>query len=137
MVVEMAWVVRVTKRLPPSKNVVYPPLKVRPNQVVEVGERSDEWPAFVLVTTTDAKVGWIPSRLLRIYGRAGEVLADYDTTTLDPVVGEELSVISEDVEGGWLWCEDSQSRLGWFPRSHVEVTEARSPGSVSRRPPSR
>jgi hypothetical protein len=136
MVVEMACVVRVTRRLPPSKNVVYPPLKVHPNQLVRVGERSDEWPAFVLVTTEDAKVGWVPSRMLRISGSAGRVLVEYDTTSLDPVLGEELSVLSEDVEAGWLWCADSQSRHGWFPKNHVETVEATSPGTVSDRPPS-
>jgi hypothetical protein len=131
----MAWVVRVMKRLPPSKNIVYPPLKVRPNRTVQVGERSDEWPAFVLVTTEDAKVGWIPARMLRIDGSAGLVLADYDTTSLDPEVGEELSVLSEDVEDGWLWCVDSQSRLGWYPANHVETVETKSAAAVSGRPP--
>jgi hypothetical protein len=119
----MARVVRVTERLPPSKLIVYPPLRVSPDDIVEVGERSDEWPTFVLITTKDARVGWIPSRILRINGRTGIVLADYDTTSLDPTVGEKLVVISEDVEGGWLWCRDSQSRLGWFPKNHVETGE--------------
>jgi hypothetical protein len=119
----MATVVRVTKRLPPSKKIVYPPLQVRPGDVVEVGEQSDEWPAFVLVTARDATVGWIPSRILRIRGTTAQVLADYDTTSLDPLIGDELEVISEDREGGWLWCRDSHSRLGWFPQNHVEVLD--------------
>ena len=119
----MATRVRVTKRLPPSKKIVYPPLQVRPGDVVEVGEQSDEWPAFVLVTTKEATVGWIPSRILRIQGKTGQVLTDYDTTSLDPIMGEELQVISEDREGGWLWCRDSQSRLGWFPQNHVETVD--------------
>ncbi|MGA8303833.1 MAG: SH3 domain-containing protein [Thermoplasmata archaeon] len=116
-------VVRVSRRLPASKSIVYPPLRVRPGDHVEVGETSDEWPAFVLVTTKDVKAGWIPSRILRIEGRSGRVLVEYDTTSLDPAVGEELSVISEDVEGGWFWCRDSQGRLGWFPKSHVEMVD--------------
>ncbi|MFZ0892561.1 MAG: SH3 domain-containing protein [Thermoplasmata archaeon] len=116
----MPSLVRVTKRLPPSKKIVYPPLQVRPGEVVEVGEQSDEWPAFVLVTMKDGAVGWIPSRILRIEGKTGDVMADYDTTSLDPLLGEELQVISEDREGGWLWCRDSQSQLGWFPQNHVE-----------------
>jgi hypothetical protein len=119
----MTRAVRVSKRLPPSKSIVYPPLRVHPGDHVEVGETSDEWPAFVLVTTQDAKVGWIPSRMLRMDGRAGRVLAEYDTTSLDPVLGEELTVISEDVEGGWFWCRDSHARLGWFPKSHVEIVD--------------
>ncbi len=119
----MARLVRVTKRLPPSKNIVYPPLQVLPGDLVEVGDQSDEWPAFVLVTTKDASVGWIPSRILGINGRSGHVLAQYDTTSLDPTVGEELAVISEDVEGGWFWCRDSHSRLGWFPKNHVEIVD--------------
>jgi hypothetical protein len=114
----------VTRRLPASKNIVYPPLKVRPGDVVTVGEQSDEWPAFRLATTRDRRVGWIPSRILRIEGETGHVLADYDTVSLDPNVGDDLTVITEDVEGGWFWCQDSQSRLGWFPKSHVTIMDS-------------
>jgi hypothetical protein len=120
----MVRVVRVTKRLPRSKSVVYPPLQVHPGDQVDVGEQSDEWPAFILITTNEAKRGWIPARLLQISSTTGRVLGEYDTTSLDPAIGDELAVISEDLEGGWLWCRDSQSHLGWFPRSHVEPGDA-------------
>jgi hypothetical protein len=115
----MAPIARVTKRLAPSTKIVLPPLVVRPGDLVTVGERSEEWPAYLLVTDSRGSVSWVPERILHIDGTAGRVLVDYDTTSLDPSVGDELSVIAEDAEAGWLWCRDSSSRLGWFPKSHV------------------
>jgi hypothetical protein len=101
-----------------------PPLKVAPGEVLDVGEQSDEWPAFVFVIKGARARGWIPSRILRIQGKTGLVIEGYDTTTLDPEVGEELAIIEEDLEGGWVWCRDSLSRVGWFPRNHLQVGEA-------------
>lgn len=114
---------RVVRRLPPSTRITTPPLVVRRGETVQVGERSDEWPAFVFITTSHRQRGWIPSRILRREGTSGHVRKGYDTTTLDPRVGEELEVITEDVEGGWLWCRDARSRVGWFPKNHLDIGE--------------
>jgi hypothetical protein len=91
--------------------------------MLEVGERSDEWPAFVMAATADGRRGWVPARILRVDGSMGHARKGFDTTSLDPEVGEELEVVTEDVEGGWLWCRDSHARAGWFPKSHLEVSD--------------
>jgi hypothetical protein len=101
--------------------VTAPPLQVRRGQEVDVGQGSDEWPAFVFVTADGEQKGWVPARILRIEGTKGRVLLGYDTTSLDPEIGDELEAIEEDVEGGWLWCRDSRSRTGWFPKNHLET----------------
>ncbi|HYB77860.1 MAG TPA: hypothetical protein VEE83_04160 [Thermoplasmata archaeon] len=110
---------RVIQRLPPSTRISQPPLVVRPGEFVEVGETSDEWPAFVFVTTEDGRRGWIPERILSPSGRMSTVLRTYDTTVLEPAVGESLEVLERDAEGGWLWCRNSRMREGWFPLSYV------------------
>jgi hypothetical protein len=110
---------QVARRLVPSKLITTPPLQVRRGQELQVGERSEEWPAFVFVTAEGGEQGWVPARILRIEGTTGRVLLGYDTTTLNPEIGDELEAIEEDVEGGWLWCRDSQSRTGWFPKNHL------------------
>jgi len=66
----------------------------------------------VLVTTEDGRTGWVPSRILRIQGDSARVLTEYDTTVLDPAIGEELEVLEEDREGRWIWCRDARSRTG-------------------------
>jgi hypothetical protein len=88
-----------------------------------VGEPSDEWPAFVCVTTGVGQRGWIPSRILRQEGKIGPVRKGYDTTTLNPPIVDVLQVINENEEGGWLWCRDSRSRTGRFPENHLEISE--------------
>jgi len=110
---------RVIQRLPPSTRISQPPLVVRPGEYVEVGEKSDEWPAFVFVTTEDGRRGWIPERILSLSGSRSTVLRTYDTTVLEPAVGESLEVLEQDAEGGWLWCRNSRKLEGWYPLSYV------------------
>jgi len=94
--------VRVIARLPPSNWISWPPIQPRPGERLQVGERSAEWPAYVAVTTVDEGTGWVPARILRVEGDTGTVLTEYDTTSLDPEVGEELEVLADDTEGRWL-----------------------------------
>jgi hypothetical protein len=47
------------------------PIQVYAGQEVAVGERDDEWPEFVFVTTT-AGSGWVPARNLTISGPGGQ-----------------------------------------------------------------
>ena len=86
---------------------------------VDLGASSTAWPAFVRVTNDQGRTGWVPRRLLRGSGEGRTVVRPYDTTTLDPALGEELRVVETDLESGWLWCRDSQGRTGWFPVSHL------------------
>lgn len=115
----MERVVRVTQRLPPSKTITDPPLQVHPGDSLAVGERSEEWAAFVLVTSREGIRGWVPWRYLRIEGGVAHVLQAYDTTSLDPAPEDRLEVLEDDSAGGWLWCRDARGRCGWFPESHV------------------
>jgi SH3-like domain-containing protein len=112
--------VRVTRSLPRSVRATEPPLVLRSGEPVTVRERSDEWPAFLLVRTSRGGVGWVPERHLGPERPRTRVRRGYDTSSLDPAVGETLTVLATDRASGWAWCRDADGRLGWFP---VEFTD--------------
>lgn len=113
---------RVVEAFPPGffdglspRVVIQPGDRVR----VDLEASSTAWPAFVRVTNGEGRAGWVPRRLLRGSGEERTVVRPYDTTTLDPALGEELEVVETDLESGWLWCRDPRGRVGWFPVSHL------------------
>lgn len=91
-----------------------PPLRLSVGDRVRVGERDEEWPAFVFVTA-DAGAGWVPARHLSVSGDVASVVLAYDTTELPTEVGEILEVLAEDLESGWLWCRNESGSEGWVP----------------------
>ncbi len=91
-----------------------PPLVVSPGDRVRVGERDEEWPAFVFVTT-QAGAGWVPARHIEVEGDFGTVRVSYDTTELAAAKGQIVEMIRDDPESGWVWCQDAQGAQGWLP----------------------
>ena len=78
------------------------PLRLAVGQRVRVGDRDSEWPEFVFVTARDG-TGWVPARHLSASTGPAVVQTRYDTTELPTDLGEELEVVAEDLESGWLW----------------------------------
>jgi hypothetical protein len=99
-----------------------PPIRVRPGDRVEVGERDSEWPAFVFVTCPQGS-GWIPERHLDRQGVSAVVTEVYDTTELPTEEGEELEVLREDLASGWLWCRAKDGREGWVPERTLSLLD--------------
>jgi mannitol-1-/sugar-/sorbitol-6-/2-deoxyglucose-6-phosphatase len=118
--------VRVTAEHRGSKRT---PIRVAPGDVLTLGERDDEWPAFVLVTKSDGSQGWVPSRILtRTGSRSSDLFTarpqfTYDTTELDVDPGAELQVVEPDLGSGWLWCRSGSGTEGWVPLSCVEPND--------------
>jgi uncharacterized protein YgiM (DUF1202 family) len=96
-----------------------PPLALAAGDVVVVGSRDEDWPAFVFVTAAGGGSGWVPSRCLS--ADAGDALVEtpYDTTELATARGEILEVLVRDDESGWLWCRATGGREGWVPSRTV------------------
>jgi HAD superfamily hydrolase (TIGR01509 family) len=96
-----------------------PPIVVTPGDELTVGERDDQWPAFVLVTTSAGLQGWVPQRdLTRMGGRSEQKYTPrfrYDTAELTVDPGTELTVLEADLGSGWLRCSDPIGREGWVP----------------------
>ena len=93
-----------------------PPITIAPGDHVEVLERSDEWPAFVLVSTASGS-GWVPERYLDGNRPTAAALRPYDTQELPARAGEQLTVLVDDPESQWSWCQNAQGRTGWVPHS--------------------
>ena len=98
-----------------------PPLSLASGDVVTVGRRDEDWPAFVFVTTSRGS-GWVPSRYLSADAGQAVVETPYDPTELATTSGEILEVIDRDDESGWLWCRSADGREGWVPGRSVEAT---------------
>lgn len=98
-----------------------PPLQLEPGDVVDVGRRDTDWPAFVLVTS-DAGSGWVPDRHLEIDGDRGVAVSAYDTTELPTGEGDRLDVVDRDEASGWTWCRDAAGREGWVPDRTLRFT---------------
>ena len=78
------------------------PLRFRTGQIVEVGVRDEEWPAFAWVRTNDGRAGWAPVAWLQLLDDCrAEVLCDYDALELDVENGEMVNL--HYVHGGWWW----------------------------------
>ena len=115
--------VRVIAAFPPNffDGLTQPPLVMRSGESLEVveKEKSERWPAFVLVINEKGSRGWVPERYLERQGKKALAIRGYDTTTLDPLKGDVLTVLEEDRESGWLWCRDSNGKEGWFALDNV------------------
>lgn len=90
------------------------PVVLEPGEVVQVGERDTEWPAFVFVTTSHG-TGWVPVHHLDVSGTVGTVRVGYDTTELPASAGESVTLVRDDLESGWSWCRNAAGREGWIP----------------------
>ena len=99
-----------------------PPLSLAAGDVVAVGRRDDDWPAFVFVTAACGQ-GWVPSRHLSLEAGQGVVVTAYDTSELPTRVGETLDVVARDDESGWLWCRSADGREGWVPSRTLQSTD--------------
>jgi uncharacterized protein YgiM (DUF1202 family) len=112
----------VASAFPPGffDGLAQPPLVMHEGEPLTVeDDTSPEWPAFVLVTNRKGERGWVPGRFLRRQGKKAIATKAYDTKTLDPSEGEVLTVIEEDMEGGWVWCRDEKGDTGWFAIDHL------------------
>lgn len=104
-------VVATARHRPPRRK----PIRLAPGDIVRVGERDDEWPAFVKVRSGRA-VGWVPSRHLEVApDRRAVVTVGYDTTELAVDPGDELEVLERDEDSGWLWGRNTAGVEGWIP----------------------
>lgn len=96
-----------------------PPLRLKPGDVVGIGERDTTWPPFVYVVAEQGE-GWAPFRYLVPRGEEAVAETGYDTTELASRAGEELEVLIRDDESGWHWCRNYVGMEGWVPVNTLE-----------------
>jgi hypothetical protein len=98
-----------------------PPLSLAAGEIVCVGRRDDDWPAFVFVTAEHG-LGWVPSRHLSADTGEATVNTPYNTTELATRRGEPLEIIEPEDESGWLWCRSEVGSEGWVPSRTIKPT---------------
>ena len=101
----------------------YPnPVRFAAGEIVALGERDTEWPAFIWTIAQDGNAGWAPFDWLQpLDDDRAEALSDYSAQELDVAVGDEVTLHRE--LGGWWWCEHRDGRCGWVPAQHFESNE--------------
>jgi hypothetical protein len=106
-------------RVTADYRAVYPdPIELLPGDILMVGERDTEWPAFVWCTGPDGRVGWVPDNcIIRTGVGQGVARQAYSARELTATNGEIVGLEHE--EGGWYWVVNGRGELGWLPASHV------------------
>lgn len=105
----------------------YPnPIRFRIGEVVGLGVRDEEWPAFAWVSVDGGNAGWAPHAWLRPLGDGrAEALRDYDARELDADAGSVVALLHE--HGGWCWAERADGTRGWLPERHLQPLDTDSP----------
>jgi hypothetical protein len=77
------------------------PIRFARGDVVALGARDTEWPAFAWTTTADAVA-----------------LRDYSAQELDARAGDTVALGHE--LGHWWWCTHADGRSGWLPARDLQ-----------------
>ncbi len=100
------------------------PIRFAQGDVVTLGERDTEWPAFVWTITADGNAGWAPVDWLKPLGDGrAEALRDYSAQELDACAGDEIEL--QYALGGWWWATAPDGRNGWIPEDCSAAIEER------------
>ena len=76
------------------------PIRFAQGEIVTLGERDTEWPAFIWTVTEDGNAGWAPFDWLKpLDDGRGEALRDYSAQELDVDAGGAVTPLHE--LGGW------------------------------------
>jgi hypothetical protein len=97
-----------------------PPITIRPNERVQVGDRDTDWPAFVFVASEHGQ-GWVPERHLDDARPVATVRTAYDTRELGVPAGAVVTVVRDDPLSGWAWCRDDAGDEGWVPHRVLDL----------------
>jgi hypothetical protein len=96
------------------------PIRFAKGEIVTLGARDTEWPAFIWTITQDGNAGWAPFDWLKALGDGrAEALRDYSAQELDVNAGDEILLHHE--LGGWWWGERADKACGWVPAEHLEI----------------
>lgn len=99
----------------------YPnPIRFEAGDRLVLGERDEEYPGWIRVTTSDGNEGWAPEQSVDSLSRTeGLAIENYTARELNTVAGETLVCRRE--LNGWLWVENTRGESGWVPK---ETTDA-------------
>ena len=97
---------------------LYPePLVVKAGDTLRLGVCDEEYPGWVLATSSDGKSGWIPEEYLDMVGDSGTARRDYTSVELSVSEGEQVMLVER--VAGWGWVVAGPGREGWVPLRHL------------------
>lgn len=99
----------------------YPsPIAFAAGDVVHVGRRDTQWPAFAWVRTRDGNEGWAPHAFITMRdAERGEATRAYTARELDADAGSEVALVEE--HGGWWWARRDDAVEGWLPADALQI----------------
>ena len=99
----------------------YPnPIRFEAGDRLVLGERDDEYPGWIRVTTADGNEGWAPEQSVDSLSRTeGLAIENYTARELNTVTGETLVCRRE--LNGWLWVENDRGESGWVPKKTTDA----------------
>ena len=98
-----------------------PGVVVVPGETVVVTPDDDPCTRFAQVVTQAGKVAYIPSTCLNSERPMAKVTRRYDTQSLRTEVGDQVTIINDDVESGWAWCRSESGEEGWVIRAFLSL----------------
>lgn len=99
----------------------YPnPIQFQRGESLLVGQRDEEFPGWIWVTTATGNAGWAPEAYLTCHSPLqGEANLDYSARELSVVVGQKVHLHHDHL--GWSWVETQCGEQGWVPSSHLNT----------------
>jgi hypothetical protein len=93
-------------------------IRCRCGDRVRLGQRDDDYPGWVRVTTPANEEGWAPEAIIDVEAPdRGTVTQDYDARELTTAVGETVTCLRQ--LAGWAWVENAGGETGWVPVASI------------------
>lgn len=106
-------------RVAQAYSALYPyPLTVKAGDILRLGVCDEEYPGWVLATSSDGKSGWCPEEYLDAVGNSGTARRDYTSRELSVSEGERVALVER--VAGWGWVAAGPGREGWVPLRHLD-----------------
>ncbi|MCP4704695.1 MAG: hypothetical protein GY865_08805 [candidate division Zixibacteria bacterium] len=94
------------------------PLILKKGERLKIGRKKTNYSGWIWCMDINGNGGWIPEKFVKITEDSCVMLVDYDATELTVLVGDELTILSE--ESGWVLCLNSNNQKGWVPLENVK-----------------
>ncbi len=93
------------------------PLILKKGEKLKVSPKKTNFVGWIWCTSPNGNSGWVPENFTERVEDGCRMLVDYDATELSVMVGEKLTILSE--ESDWVWCINNKNQKGWVPLENV------------------
>ena len=86
-------------------------------KIVKEYQDDPQWPNWFWCVGQDETSAWVPGQFLKIDGKKGILIRNYNAVELSVRVGERLKIY--EVINGFGWAENRSGDFGWVPMRHL------------------